>query len=263
MSCLHLVIIFCSSTSFTDLTFYGIALTQVVLILRTWAIWGRSRWVLVAMLTLFLALWIAETILLNAFIRETTGKQPLMITELDGPCKVVYLSNLVVRADGEQPMWALISSFDFVILVLTLIKALEQRRYYRLSNLITTLYHDGIIYFISVFFISLGYLIISLAVDTGFDVPAIAQLQFFLYAVLACRVMLHLRAAATQPRDQCSTAQMSGVIAFQRPYEGETELEIDQQAPAAAADETESWFGRELGDRASTSFILVIGHDHV
>ncbi|EJD32275.1 hypothetical protein AURDEDRAFT_178680 [Auricularia subglabra TFB-10046 SS5] len=81
-----------------------------------------------------------------------------------------------------------------VIVILTLIKGIEQFRLGHASNLITSLYRDGILYFIYLFVLSLGNMLsIFIAPSEYVVLFGVAQRAF--NAILSCRIIMHLQAA--------------------------------------------------------------------
>ncbi|EJD35189.1 hypothetical protein AURDEDRAFT_175767 [Auricularia subglabra TFB-10046 SS5] len=90
--------------------------------------------------------------------------------------------------------WMTLTLFELVIVILTLIKGIEQFRLGHASNLITSLYRDGILYFIYLFALSLGNMLsIFIAPSEYVVLFGVAQRAF--NAILSCRIIMHLQAA--------------------------------------------------------------------
>lgn len=146
------------------LGFYGIAASETILIARTYALWGRKKWVLIGLLLLSMCLGIIYLV--------------IYVTTKDDP----YLSRSSIAS------FAGILAFETVVLVMTLYK---RSRQYALSNpLLNVLYRDGIFYFICIFTISLANLI-TVALDKHLPVQQDVQVVF--HSILSTRIILHIR----------------------------------------------------------------------
>ncbi|KZV86287.1 hypothetical protein EXIGLDRAFT_724898 [Exidia glandulosa HHB12029] len=231
---------------------FGIALTQVVL--------NRGRWLLVFLSTMLIAVHATETVLMSLFFVRAR-RQVVYVGHdfnIQRHCGIFYDRSLFLRDGLQTPLWVLISAFDLVIMGLTAIKAVQHVRRGS-STLVTTLYRDGLLYFVAVFVISLLYLILTFALPTGLDVTFTLQIQAYLYAILACRVMLHLRAAAFRP----ALDERKVLVESSQSRSREMEFRVSTAGRERGRDETAAWFGGELGRQDSTSSILVIGMDDI
>ncbi|KZV89792.1 hypothetical protein EXIGLDRAFT_838247 [Exidia glandulosa HHB12029] len=227
----------------------AIGITQIIFALRLWAIWQRARWVTITLPTLFLGVWAAEIYFLVSAIH------------LSGP-KFVGIEYLFRIPKFGLPVWALFTAFDAVIMVLTLIKAVHHLKYRSSSTTLTKVVcRDGILYFVAVAAVSAIFPVTMNFPTLGMDMQFVLATQYSLYAIMACRTVLNLRAATTNkdspglPTD----AWTSHSLRFQAASGGGNTNEFRSRIPV---DETAAWFGHGLTEEhGSTSSILVIGFE--
>ncbi|KAJ7799205.1 hypothetical protein B0H14DRAFT_2904105 [Mycena olivaceomarginata] len=169
----------------------GTVITELILTIRTYALYERSS-TLLAFLT---AVWFAiGGVNIWALIRWTGSLAPVEGSppgscNLDSPTNigvVIYASLLV----GET-----------VVFLLTVWRGLRtfwlSRSIYRHSQLVTTFYRDGMLFYLAVFMI--------LVVDVSLEIQAPPGLKFtadsslrVMQSVLACHLVLHARAVGAQ-----------------------------------------------------------------
>ncbi|EJD38829.1 hypothetical protein AURDEDRAFT_172149 [Auricularia subglabra TFB-10046 SS5] len=171
--------------------FAGILIAQVVLILRTWAIWGGQRRIIQALALLLLTittvnLWIVARYIQHTRLKEMSGIHGCLVT-----------SSSKSIASG----WIAISSFEFVIVVMTVLKGIEH---------FASLYRDGIMYYIFLLSVSLANMIFITSAPDEYIV-LLSELQRAFHAILSCRIILNLRAAhATSQITSAGTETVSG-----------------------------------------------------
>ncbi|EJD38837.1 hypothetical protein AURDEDRAFT_172157 [Auricularia subglabra TFB-10046 SS5] len=176
----------------------GITISDMILILRTWAIWGAKRSVLAMLSILLLAITAANCYIVAYYIRNTVFISATSVVPGIQGCVITDST----RRIGVT--WISLTAFEFVIVLMTVVKGVEHFRKGS-SNLISSLYRDGILYFIYLFSISLTNLVFVYATPAEYIV-LLAQLQRAFHAILSCRIILHLRSAATTR----NTATVSG-----------------------------------------------------
>ncbi|KAH9966178.1 hypothetical protein BGW80DRAFT_1563010 [Lactifluus volemus] len=165
---------------------------ELVIMMRTWAMWGRSRRMLISLIVFLLVCTIPGVVLEVVDLSTTSAQFPSGIP-IEGmkPCEIF------IGAVGR--IWVVeylfIMLFEAGMLVLTVYKAVPFRnstsRHLR-SKLLDVLWIDGAIYF--VFIILIGFLNIGLVLQTS-D-PQIrsggSELQAVLHSVLSTRIVLHI-----------------------------------------------------------------------
>jgi hypothetical protein len=165
------------------LTVLGIGIAEAIILLRTYAIWGRSRKVLFGLSALLAAFYIPSLAITAIFLRPIKAGSP-PFPWLTG-CFLV----------GGSPI--IFFNFVFLILFETVIVVMTSYKGYKTflgsrDPLIATLYRDGILFFIFLFLISLtNVLILSLGPNEYQNL--ITTFQRVMHSLLSCRVLLHVR----------------------------------------------------------------------
>ncbi|KAH9966177.1 hypothetical protein BGW80DRAFT_1462445 [Lactifluus volemus] len=165
----------------------------VIVMMRTWAIWGRSRRMLISLVAFFLACAIPGLVIVTVDISTSVPPSGIQIEGM-GPCETP--SGVVGR------IWVLtylfIMLFEAGMLVLTVYKTIPFRnstsRQMR-SKLLDMLWIDGVIYF--VFMILIGFFNIGLHLQVSDPQlhklrSAGGELQAVLHSVLSTRIVLHI-----------------------------------------------------------------------
>lgn len=115
---------------------FGITAAEMVLILRTWAIWGARRSTLLLLSLLLLAVTIVNCYIVEYYIEHTTIVRGTSFLPGVTGCILVHSTHRVGVA------WICVTVFEFVIVILTLIKGVDHFRTSSLS-LFPSLYRDG------------------------------------------------------------------------------------------------------------------------
>ncbi|KAH9966172.1 hypothetical protein BGW80DRAFT_743386 [Lactifluus volemus] len=173
---------------------------ELIIMMRTWAMWERSRRMLI-FLIVFALVCAIPGVVLQVVDFSSSAKIPASIP-IEGmkPCDI--FTGAVGRIWVVEYLFIML--FEAGMLVLTVYKALPLRdstsRHMR-SKLLDMLWIDGVIYF--VFMILIGFLNIGLVLQAS-D-PQIrsggSELQAVLHSVLSTRIVLHI-----------STVRRKGVI---------------------------------------------------
>lgn len=183
----------------------GIVISDMILILRTWAIWGANRAILVMLSVLLVAITATNCYIVAYYIRNTVFISANSVVPGVQGCVIISSTRRIGVA------WITLTAFEFVIVLMTVVKGVEHFRKSS-SNLISSLYRDGILYFIYLFSISLTNLVFVYATPAEYIV-LLAQLQRAFHAILSCRIILHLRAAsAAQHSETLSGTVVSTAI---------------------------------------------------
>ncbi|EJD38839.1 hypothetical protein AURDEDRAFT_172159 [Auricularia subglabra TFB-10046 SS5] len=201
----------------------GVTFAEMVLILRTWAIWGGRRAVLVVLSALLFCMTISNSYLIGSFLSGAQCRASAHIKGVQG-CVLVSASNRIGIA------WISITVFELGVVIMTLIKGIEHFKHGS-SNLLSSLYRDGILYFIFLFAMSLANVVFLYTSPQEYLV-LLGEMQRAFHAILACRIILHLRSATA------TAVHTSSMGAHGR---------------LPAAHSTSVWFGNVKAGETSTS----------
>ncbi|KAF8073934.1 hypothetical protein FPV67DRAFT_775169 [Lyophyllum atratum] len=136
----------------------GICIAEMIFTIRTWAVWERGRKMGIFLAIFSLAIWASHFILMALLLPSV---QPVFY--------LVTLSLMSIRA--YQCLGASRGS----------------------TSLLNLVFFDGILYYISLFSASLVIIAIDFAVSPAYA-STLSRIQHILCTVLACRMLLHLRA---------------------------------------------------------------------
>ncbi|EJD35186.1 hypothetical protein AURDEDRAFT_175764 [Auricularia subglabra TFB-10046 SS5] len=168
----------------------ALVVTELILILRTWALWGGRRAVLISLGVLLFVVAIVDGVIVADYIKNTVFIRASAISPTLKGCAIKSSTRRIAIG------WILVTVFELVIVILTVIKGVEHfRTGHAQSSLIRSLYRDGIIYFVYLFVLSLGNLLcIYIAPSEYVVLFGVTQRAF--NAILSCKIILHLQAAA-------------------------------------------------------------------
>ncbi|KZW02503.1 hypothetical protein EXIGLDRAFT_458869 [Exidia glandulosa HHB12029] len=255
--------------------FFGILLPQVVFALRTWAIWRRRRCITIGLLALALAAIATELYFTTANIDRETASSPA------GRVDVPAQEHLPHHPSQPVAIWIIVSVVDLCLMVLSLIQCVQHAKYRSSSATVATIiYRDGILFIVAAFAISMAYLLVTF-LPTGSSIfmisrcarsfvsladklntlnPPRLSLQYCLYTILACRVILHLRAIVVGTQAE-ETIDCSTFIAVARSTQSTSLAVAIAEVGASQARGTVAWFGHGLLEEGEESSVLVIGRD--
>ncbi|KAJ8693128.1 hypothetical protein PTI98_010370 [Pleurotus ostreatus] len=130
----------------------SIALSEVILTMRTWSLWKGWRWSCVALVAFYLSCWIPIGVLLDIFFAHAE----VYAIRLPG-----YATCLVIPGNKSLYIcWTLLLAYDTGTLALMIVAGTRSytQLYGRLrgsSALLRTIYRDGITYYIALFILAL------------------------------------------------------------------------------------------------------------
>ncbi|KAF9073112.1 hypothetical protein BDP27DRAFT_1319412 [Rhodocollybia butyracea] len=196
----------------------SVVASEFIVAVRTWAIWNRSRRILIALTIFSLATMIPTAVIAGERI-ALTRIVPLAIPEFEQICSLT-VGDITARFIVPYIM---VIFYECVNLTLTLIQIVKWRRTIPenvRAPIIDTLWRDGIMHFLLMLVLGL--------MNTGIvlqQVPQVrsggSQLQAVFQSILATRIVLHL-AGSRDSRDitapGCSVYQSSGGIQFTSVY---------------------------------------------
>ncbi|KAF8476521.1 hypothetical protein JB92DRAFT_3050245 [Gautieria morchelliformis] len=178
-------------------------LRLVVLIFRTWAIWGRSRKVAFGLPILLVIVVVPLGYLTRIGLTSISFAG---VTRLPIPNRQ---SCFLTGNDSVTFLWdyVIIVSFETVILVLTLVQGVQHYRH-TTSSLVSTLYADGILYYVYLLMLSIANVV----------------MQRVFHAILPGRILLHLKMAAVTDEQAVSAPQLTAMFRNSRHTECSTDM---------------------------------------
>ncbi|KAF8516598.1 hypothetical protein JB92DRAFT_2234239 [Gautieria morchelliformis] len=198
--------------------FWGGCLAEIVLIFRTWAIWRQARKVAFG-LPILLVIVVVPLVYLTRI--GLTSVSFADVTTLPIP----HLpSCFITRNDDITFLWdyIIIVSFETVILVLTLIQGVQHYRH-TTSSLVSTLYADGILYYVYLLMLSVANVVFLASVEKTTGATLVLMQRVF-HAILPGRILLHLRMAAVRDRRSVSLPQLTTMFRISLPTEFSTDM---------------------------------------
>ncbi|KLO19409.1 hypothetical protein SCHPADRAFT_75928 [Schizopora paradoxa] len=168
--------------------FFGIVIAQWIICMRTYALWGQKRSILVLLIVLCLATEITSIILMHKFLHD-------MIWTIS-PFPTVTRCFVVIPSNKLYIDYGLIMIVELTIISLTVWKGFSQWKMRGNSTLLTTLYRDGALFFAFLFAISMGNFLLYMITPRAMLEFLLPEPQRTLHSVLTARIILHLRGAA-------------------------------------------------------------------
>ncbi|TFK22768.1 hypothetical protein FA15DRAFT_622014 [Coprinopsis marcescibilis] len=161
----------------------SIGVGELLLSVRTWAVWKKPRLMGGLLLLFWLAAWGAIFAILAIFL-QTVRFDHVPNAPFTG-CFITF-GNPIFFLD-----WLILLVYDTVMLVLILIPAYKAYKAGGSSQFVRAVYKDGIIYYVYLF--ALSALNILVVVKLPFDLSTLlTQMERVLHAVLTGRVVLHI-----------------------------------------------------------------------
>jgi len=168
----------------------GIYLAEVILAIRTWAVWRKNRRVGVVLAALLTAAIITECISVRTFL-DTLEFGPAPYPEFRG-CFVVSGSNLLFIG------FIAIGSVEIVVLALMSISAFRAYRSGNNNHLSNVIHRDGILFYIYLLFANM---VVMLVLPRDLQ-TLLAPLQGTFYSVFASRIILNIRTASQRGAEE-------------------------------------------------------------
>ncbi|KAF8503194.1 hypothetical protein JB92DRAFT_2970844 [Gautieria morchelliformis] len=187
----------------------------VVLIFRTWAIWRQERKVAFGLPILMVIVVVPLVYLTRIGLTSVSFAD---VTTLPIPN---LQSCFITRNDDITMLWdyVIIVSFETVILILTLIQGVRHCR----SSLVSTLYADGILYYVYLIMLSIANVLFIAFVEKKTGATLVLMQRVF-NAILPGRILLHLRMAAVRDRRSVSSPQLTTMFRISLPTEFSTDM---------------------------------------
>ncbi|EJD38103.1 hypothetical protein AURDEDRAFT_172864 [Auricularia subglabra TFB-10046 SS5] len=133
-----------------DSLLVGVVIADVILVLRTWALWDTSRAVLISLSVLLCAIIAADCYIVQDHLPQTITF--FSISEVD-PRAAKFSDNSFCLGPAHTTsisiMWVSVAAFELVIFVMTAIKGFGHFHHQR-SSLISSIYRDSMLYFVAI-----------------------------------------------------------------------------------------------------------------
>ncbi|KLO07756.1 hypothetical protein SCHPADRAFT_634829 [Schizopora paradoxa] len=174
-------------TAITYVLIIGMVLAEIILLLRTWAIWALSRWILIYLVVIDSAFTIYG---LSKLHHSLGGFQFARESPLPSlrPCFPEFL----LHTNGIYIDYVCIMLAECNILALTLWRGIVQWRGCD-NTLINIFYRDGIMYFVCLFVISGVNVLLYTTQNRTMDWMLLVEPQRIAHAILAARLVLNVR----------------------------------------------------------------------
>ncbi|KAI0311172.1 hypothetical protein OF83DRAFT_779615 [Amylostereum chailletii] len=178
----------------------GMGLSEVVMILRIYAMRGRSKRVLYSLVTLWGILIIIGLFFSNRVAYSVTFGQ-LNIPGLDG-MGLTGCHNLPTPSFSLAASFVSLLAMEAVIVVLTVLTAVnrwnERYQFESFDMTFKTLYFDGIFFFLCLLGFSLLNITFTLLTDNPALTPIFIAPMRVMHGILSCRMLLNIRRVAAK-----------------------------------------------------------------
>ncbi|KAJ6476313.1 hypothetical protein C8R45DRAFT_1102570 [Mycena sanguinolenta] len=184
---------------------FGVAVTEIIMMVRTYALYGRSKRVVVFLVLMWLAIgaigtWSAFDSLKKSESTPVVQSLPDISCELYGSSNDILLLCFVSMLAGET-----------VIVLLTLWKALHTFYWqadsaFKSPGLLINFYRDGVLFY-------LAMLLVVLQSDAPEALKSIGHTPLrVIHSILACHLVVHIRVVASED-ENCTAIQTPIVFA--------------------------------------------------
>ncbi|KAH8828983.1 hypothetical protein DL96DRAFT_1021899 [Flagelloscypha sp. PMI_526] len=163
----------------------GMHVAELILVLRTWAICGRNKWVLRGLLFFQMLIFLYNAASLEIFLRSIVWLGP----ELPG-----VVGCLILSAPGRRYFsiaYINLAAFELCIFVMTTIVCYRRGRRNG-SGLFYVVWRDGLIFFLLIFMISALNVMVMFAIPHEYSI-VLTLFQRVLHSIATGRILLHMR----------------------------------------------------------------------
>lgn len=169
----------------------GLGLGEMVLSIRTWAVWNRDKRLGIFLLVVWPVCW-GGGFAISGIVNKSAKFEPSPMAFLRPGCYPTAGSGIMYIA------WIILLIYDTMNLVLISIPAYRSYRLGGNSQFVRSVYTDGILYYVCLFVLSA--LNIAVVVSMPRDLVALlSMMERVLHSVLTCRVVLHIHSMSNRP----------------------------------------------------------------
>jgi len=166
------------------LFYVGTCLAEVILTLRTWAVWNRDWRLSIALPIFYIACFGVNIPLIVIFVKSLRFL-PIPTPPLLG-CLAIKGWHLV------SICWTMLFVYETGIFLLMLIKGIRCYRSGGSSQLFHVVYRDGLLYYLYLFGFALANVIMVATMPPDLQMVLVV-IERFIHPILACRVVLDIR----------------------------------------------------------------------
>jgi len=171
------------------LFFSGTAASQIILTMRTWAVWDRNKQLGIALGIFFAMCALPDIGIIVIFLKS------LRFIPLKSPA---LLGCLVIEASPYLSIsWILLLIYEAGIFFLMLIEGIRCYKLSSNSQLFRVVFKNGLLYYLYLFALSLCNVIVVKTVPPHLQVVLIFT-ERVVHSILACRVVLEIRGQVTK-----------------------------------------------------------------
>jgi len=163
---------------------FGIILAEVILMIRTWAVWRQNK-IIGCVLAVLQTATLAASIYGNVKFVRALQISPPPIPGFRG-CFVTATSN-TLRVD-----FLTLSALQLIVLSLMCVAAFKAYKLGSVNELSRTIHRDGIMIYVYLLLITIANVTCMYALPTALAIM-MAPLQAVLYSVLTCRIVFKIR----------------------------------------------------------------------
>jgi len=170
-------------------TIVGLAASDMILTLRTWAVWNRNQRLSIILPILYVLVWGSCFVILVICINSITfGDPPYPGSTgcflMDANQNILFFL-----------LWVQLFVWNALVLMLMLVPAVQAYRSGGNRALTRAVYRDGVIYYLYLFVLSFINVVVVRTLPPQYQ-QLLLSLQRVLHSMLTSRVLLHIRAQA-------------------------------------------------------------------
>jgi len=162
----------------------GLSVSEMILTLRTWAVWNRDRRLTIILPILYFLCWGSSFIVRTIYLTHIKFNDPVY-PEIKG-----CFQKVVTR--GMAFLWMQLIAWNALLLVLMVIPAVRAYRCGGSTALTRGVYRDGVIYYLYLFVLSSINVIIIETLPDQYQ-HLLASVTRVLHSILTSRALLHIR----------------------------------------------------------------------
>ncbi|KAH8827455.1 hypothetical protein DL96DRAFT_1710578 [Flagelloscypha sp. PMI_526] len=185
----------------------GIQIAELILVLRTWAVYGRNMWVLAGLLILQSATFIYNGIAVQIFVHSIKWAGP-DLAGIPG-CNIIAADAGIISGT-----YVAIMAFETTIFLVTMARALQREQRKSGSQLVHIIYRDGLIFYLFIVFVSTVNVVIIFTAPQEYTV-VLSIFQRVMHSVATGRILLHMRESTERPQIHIGSANEGGTEVWQ------------------------------------------------
>ncbi|KLO16818.1 hypothetical protein SCHPADRAFT_193377 [Schizopora paradoxa] len=219
-------------TASTYIILVGIALAELILLIRTCALWGLSRYVLWYLIAFDVGSAVLAVVKLSSSFQDDNficEYDLISYTELTSNCLFTVVPSPIPnirncfpifgdKADGAYVDFLCVMAAELNVLVLTLWRGVMHWRRHS-SRLVHIFYRDGIVYLVSLVVISATNVVFFVIDDSNYYYNVMLEPQRIAHAVLSAHLILNVREIGAQNGrmgySQAGSASVSEPVSLQ------------------------------------------------